>query len=79
LDLEQFEDSTFYDKLERARQQTAGRVILMSQVLSQGQDIITLVSLAVGLVAFNGWLILILVLALVPAFLGETHFNERGY
>ncbi|PIY10285.1 MAG: ABC transporter ATP-binding protein [Flexibacter sp. CG_4_10_14_3_um_filter_32_15] len=79
LDLEQFEDSTFYDKLERARQQTAGRIILMSQVLSQGQDIITLVSLAVGLVAFNGWLILILVLALVPAFLGETHFNERAY
>lgn len=79
LDLEQFEDSTFYDKLERARQQTAGRVILMSQVLSQGQDIITLISLAIGLVAFNGWLILILILALVPAFLGETHFNERAY
>lgn len=79
LDLEQFEDATFYDKLERARQQTAGRVILMSQVLSQGQDIITLISLAIGLVAFNGWLILILVLALVPAFLGETHFNERAY
>ncbi len=79
LDLEQFEDATFYDKLERARQQTSGRVILMSQVLSQGQDIITLVSLAIGLVAFNGWLILILILALVPAFLGETHFNERAY
>ncbi len=79
LDLEQFEDSTFYDKLERARQQTSGRVILMSQVLSQGQDIITLITLAIGLVAFNGWLILILILALVPAFLGETHFNERAY
>ncbi len=79
LDLEQFEDATFYDKLERARQQTAGRIILMSQVLSQGQDIITLISLAIGLVAFNGWLILILILALVPAFLGETHFNERAY
>ncbi|AFM02911.1 ABC-type multidrug transport system, ATPase and permease component [Bernardetia litoralis DSM 6794] len=79
LDLEQFEDATFYDKLERARQQTSGRVILMSQVLSQGQDIITLITLAIGLVAFNGWLILILILALVPAFLGETHFNERAY
>jgi ATP-binding cassette subfamily B protein len=29
LDLEQFEDTTFYDKLERARQQTIGRTILL--------------------------------------------------
>ncbi len=35
LDLDQFEDSTFYDKLERARQQTAGRTQLLSQVLTQ--------------------------------------------
>jgi ATP-binding cassette subfamily B protein len=79
LDLEQFEDATFYDKLERARQQTSGRVVLMSQVLAQGQDMITLISLSIGLVAFNGWLIVILMLALIPAFLGETHFNERAY
>src|ERR1700737_1658996 len=32
LDLNQFEDSTFYDKMERARQQTVGRTILLSQV-----------------------------------------------
>ncbi|HWJ29614.1 MAG TPA: hypothetical protein VNS32_23955, partial [Flavisolibacter sp.] len=33
LDLDQFEDAVFYDKLERARQQTTGRTILLSQVL----------------------------------------------
>src|SRR4249920_393225 len=39
LDLDQFEDSAFYDKLERARQQTVGRTILLSQVLtSAGPD-----------------------------------------
>ena len=38
LDLDQFEDSAFYDKLERARQQTVGRTILLSQVLTQVQD-----------------------------------------
>jgi ATP-binding cassette subfamily B protein len=42
LDLEQFEDPVFYDKLERARQQTTGRTILLSQVLSQVQDLITM-------------------------------------
>lgn len=79
LDLDQFEDSVFYDKLERARQQTAGRTILLSQVMSQVQDIITMVFLAAGLVVFNPWLILLLLVAVVPAFLGESHFNDRTY
>ena len=79
LDLDQFEDSTFYDKLERARQQTIGRTILLTQVLGQVQDSITMGFLAVGLIAFNPWLILLLVIAVVPAFLGEAHFNEKSY
>jgi ATP-binding cassette subfamily B protein len=79
LDLAQFEDATFYDKLERARRQTVSRVVLMSQVLSQGQDIVTISFLAAGLIAFNPWLILILLIAVVPSFLGESHFNERTY
>ncbi len=79
LDLAQFEDATFYDKLERARRQTVTRVVLMSQVLSQLQDMVTIAFLAVGLVAFNPWLILILLVAVIPSFLGESHFNERTY
>src|SRR6478609_8348158 len=79
LDLDQFEDSVFYDKLERARQQTTGRTILLSQVMSQVQDIITMAFLAAGLLVFNPWLILLLLVAVVPAFLGESHFNDRTY
>lgn len=79
LDLAQFEDATFYDKLERARRQTVTRVVLMSQVLSQMQDMVTIGFLAAGLIAFNPWLILILLIAVVPSFLGESHFNERTY
>ncbi len=79
LDLYQFEDSTFYDKLERARQQTVRRTMLMTQVLSQGQDLVTIVFLAAGLVAFAWWLILLVFVAVIPAFLGESHFNERSY
>lgn len=79
LDLDQFEDATFYDKLERARRQTLSRTILMTQVLGQAQDIISMAFLSVGLVAFNPWLILLLVIAVIPAFLGESHFNERSY
>ncbi len=79
LDLDQFEDSVFYDKLERARQQTAGRTILLSQVMSQVQDLVTIGFLSVGLIAFNPWLILLLLIAVVPSFLGESHFNDRSY
>lgn len=79
LDLDQFEDSVFYDKLERARQQTIGRTILLSQVMSQVQDLITMGFLAVGLMAFNPWLIVLLLIAIIPAFLGESYFNDRSY
>lgn len=79
LDLPQFEDATFYDKLERARRQTTGRVVLMSQILSQVQDILTMAFLAAGLVVFNPWLILLLILAVIPAFISETYFNQRSY
>ena len=79
LDLDQFEDSTFYDKLERARQQTTGRTVLLSQVMGQVQDLISMGFLAVGLLAFNPWLILLLLVAVVPAFLGESYFNDRSY
>ncbi len=79
LDLDQFENSAFYDKLERARQQTVGRTILLSQVLSQVQDLITMAFLAAGMLAFNPWLMVLLVIAIIPAFVGEAYFNDKTY
>ena len=79
LDLECFEDSDFYDKLERARRQASSRILLMSQVLTQLQDSITVFFLAAALITFNAWLLLLLAITLIPAFLGETHFNSQSY
>lgn len=79
LDLAQFEEPVFYDKLERARQQTVGRTALLSQSLTQVQDIITIGFLGAGLAIFSPWLILILVLSIIPAFLGEFYFNSESY
>ena len=79
LDLDQFEDSEFYDKLERARQQTVGRTVLLSQMLSQVQDIITMAFLAAGLIVFNPWLLVLLFIAVLPAFAGESYFNDKNY
>ena len=79
LDLEDFEDAEFQDQLERARRQTSGRMTLMGQLFGQAQDIVTVASFAAGLIFYAPWLIVLLLLALVPAFLGEAHFNAQSY
>ena len=79
LDLEDFEDAEFQDQLERARRQTSGRLTLMSQLMGQAQDIVTVASFAAGLLVFAPWLIVLLLVALVPVFLGEAHFNAQTY
>jgi ATP-binding cassette subfamily B protein len=79
LDLEDFEDSEFQDQLERARRQTSGRMTLMGQLFGQAQDIVTVASFVAGFVFYAPWLIALLLLALVPAFLGEAHFNAQSY
>jgi len=79
LDLEQFEDPVFYDHLERARRSTTGRLALLTQLTAIAQDLLTLATLGTALVVYNPWLILLLAAAVIPAFLGETHFAALGY
>ncbi len=79
LDLEDFEDSELQDSLERARRQASGRLPLLSQLFGQAQDIVTILTFSAGLVAYAPGLIALLLIALVPAFVGEMHFNARSY
>ncbi|HWZ58736.1 MAG TPA: ABC transporter ATP-binding protein [Gemmatimonadaceae bacterium] len=79
LDLAQFENAQFYDTLERARQNSTARLTLLGQVLSIGQSTLTLISLGGALVAFNPWLLVLLVLAILPSFVSETHYSRRAY
>ena len=79
LDLASFEDPVFYDKLERARRQTTGRLGLLAAILGVCQDTITLISLSAGLIVFSPWLLVLLFAAVTPAFLGETHFTTLAY
>ena len=79
LDLEQFEDAEIYDRLERARRQTVNRIGLFTQLLGTVQDLITLVTLAVALAVYVPWLLVLLVVAVLPSLLGETHFASLGY
>jgi ATP-binding cassette subfamily B protein len=79
LDLKDFEAPDLQDKLDRARRQTMGRMSLMSQLFGQLQDMITVIGFAAGLLVYAPWLIVLLAVALIPAFVGEAHFNALGY
>ncbi|MUV14469.1 ABC transporter ATP-binding protein [Noviluteimonas gilva] len=79
LDLEDFEDPELQDRLDRARRQTMGRMNLLSQLFGQVQDAVTVASFIAGLVVFAPWLIVLLGVALIPAFVGESHFNALNY
>jgi ATP-binding cassette subfamily B protein len=79
LDLVSFEDPVFYDKLERARRQTTARLGMLGIIAGMGQQFITLLSLLAAVVSFSPWFLLLLVGAVVPAFLGETRFAMLAY
>jgi ATP-binding cassette subfamily B protein len=79
LDLEDFEDSELQDSLERARRQAAGRMSLLGQLFGQAQDVVTIISFGAGLFIYAPWLIVLMAIALVPAFIGEAHFNAQSY
>ena len=79
VDISLLEDSEFYDKLERARTQTMGRVDLMSNVLGQAQTTISILTLVAGLIYFEPYLIILLVLSIIPSFINEVRFSQQQY
>jgi ATP-binding cassette, subfamily B, bacterial len=79
LDLTRYEDPLFYDKMERARAQGTDRVMLVQMMGRFIQDLIGAVSLAIGIGFFSPLLLVFLIICVVPAFLGETHFAFLGY
>jgi ATP-binding cassette subfamily B protein len=79
LDLTSYEDPTFQDKLERARVQGTDRVLMIQAAGRLIQQVVTTASLAFSICLFSPWLLVALIVCVVPAFLGETHFAFLGY
>jgi ATP-binding cassette, subfamily B, bacterial len=79
LDLATYEDPSFQDKLERARVQATDRLGMIQQMGRLTQQVIATIALAAGIVWFSPWLFLILIICVVPAFIGESHFAFLGY
>jgi len=79
LDLASYEDPVLYDKLERARVQATDRIAMVQALGTVAQQLVTAISLSAGIVWFSPWLLVVLVVAVVPAFLSESHFAFEGY
>ncbi len=79
LDLANYEDPLFHDKLERARVQATDRLGMIQQMGRLVQQVITTVTLAASILVFSPWLLVVLIACVIPAFLGESHFAFLGY
>ena len=79
LDLVSFEDPVFYDKMERARRQTTARLGMLATLAGMAQQLLTLLSLLSAVILFSPWLLLLLIAATIPVFLGETRFVMLNY
>jgi ATP-binding cassette subfamily B protein len=79
LDLASFEDPAFHDVLERARQQATDRIGMLNAMGRLLLQSITLISLGAGVIFYSPWLFLLLVICIIPAFMGESHFAFLGY
>jgi ATP-binding cassette subfamily B protein len=79
LDLTAYEDPIYYDRLERARVQATDRLVMIQSIGRLELQLITAIGWSVAVMWYAPWLMLLLIAAVLPAFLGETHFAFLGY
>jgi ATP-binding cassette, subfamily B, bacterial len=80
LELTQFEDSEFYDKLTRARREASSRPLsLVMRTFGLLQNGVSLVSFGGLLIRFSPWAVVLLILAGLPAFLAEAKFSGEAF
>lgn len=80
LDLTQFEDSEFYDKLTRARREASSRPLsLVMRTFALAQNAVSLISFGGLLLRFSPWAVVLLLLAGLPAFLAEAKFSGEAF
>ena len=80
LQLANFEDSEFYDKLTQARREASRRPLsLVNRTFALVQNAISLTSYAVLLYAFSPWAVVILIGAGMPSFFAEAKFSDDAF
>ncbi len=80
LDLAFFEHPDFYDRLQNARRESGYKPVdLINDTFQIIQNTITLISFGLLLLRFSPWLLVVLLVTSIPAFIAETRFSEEGF
>ena len=79
LDVTAYEDPVFYDRLERARAQATDRLAMIQSMGRLLQQTVTALVFTGALLYYSPWLMVLLLIGVLPSFLGETHFAFLGY
>ena len=80
LDLHYFEDAQFYDKLQNARRESNWRTMgIIRTSFNLAENIITLISFAIGLISFSPLVALILFGATIPSFIVQTRYSRLTF
>jgi ATP-binding cassette subfamily B protein len=79
LDVTVYEDPVFYDRLERARVQATDRLVMIQQMGRLIQQTVAAAAYSVLLAWYSPLLLGLLVIGVIPAFLGESHFAFLTY
>ena len=80
LELRHFEDADFYDRLSRARREASSRPMsLVTESFALVQNLLTLAGYAVLLLQFSPWVVLVLMVATIPATIAEMKFSKATF
>ncbi len=80
LDLGQFEDSEFYDKMTKARRQASSKPLsLVMRTFGLAQNAVSLITYGILLISFSPLAVLVLAIAALPTFFAETKFSGEAF
>jgi ATP-binding cassette subfamily B protein len=80
LEVQHFEDSSVYDKMQNARREASQRPLaLVLSVVTVFQNALSLSAYALLLIKLSPWTVVILALASVPAFVAEARLASEAF
>ncbi|MCE9597709.1 MAG: ABC transporter ATP-binding protein/permease [Spirochaetia bacterium] len=80
LPLPYFEDSQFYDGMQKARREAEYKALaIINGVFSFAQNLMTLFSFLFILVAMNPWIAIVLFSATIPSFAVQTRYSKLKF
>src|SRR5579859_1306901 len=80
LDLQQYEDDRFYDKLQRAQRESSYRPYqMLSQMMQVSSQLISLCTVGFVLFAWNWWIALLILLSPLPSTCSQLFFGQKEY